>query len=322
MVAPNRNIFAVITLILVAPLVAEYLLGDLPLKLLPALIVMAPAYGGGAVLIRETARRAGRGWPTMLMLGAAYTLIGEGLVTQSLFNPDYMNKHWHLLFPAYIPALGIGGGWTLLMFNLHTFWSMGVSIALVEALFPAEAETPWLGLIGDSVVAVVFVLGLAADFAIGFKQNHFVASPPQLLGTAILIVLLTVAAFLIPVRKSRVASSRVPNPWITGAIAFLLGMGVMDMPLKWGWATVGAMFAVDAVFLVLVALFSRQTAWSALHTLSLAAGGALAYGIHAFFVQRPLVGGLLWMRISTAVCLAAAVWLISLGVRRVNRYLA
>ena len=86
MVAPKRNLFAVITLFLVAPLVAEYLLGDLPLKLLTALIVLAPAYGCGAVLIRETARRTGRGWPTMLMLGAAYTLIGEGLVSQSLFN--------------------------------------------------------------------------------------------------------------------------------------------------------------------------------------------------------------------------------------------
>jgi hypothetical protein len=145
MVAPKRKIFAVISLFLVAPLVAEYLLGDLPLKLLSALIVLAPAYGGGALLIRETARRTGRGWPTMLMLGAAYTLIGEGLVSQSLFNPDYMQKHWHLLYPAYLPALGIGGWWTLLMFNLHTFWSMGVSIALVEALFPADAEAPWLG---------------------------------------------------------------------------------------------------------------------------------------------------------------------------------
>src|SRR5229473_1068759 len=93
MVAPKRKIFAVITLFFVAPLVAEYLLGDLPLKLLAALIVLAPAYGGAAVLIRETARRTGRGWPTMLMLGAAYTLIGEGLVTQSLFNPDYLKMH-------------------------------------------------------------------------------------------------------------------------------------------------------------------------------------------------------------------------------------
>lgn len=50
---------------------AEYLRGDLPLKMLPALIVLAPAYGGGAILIREAARRTGRGWPTMLLLGTS-----------------------------------------------------------------------------------------------------------------------------------------------------------------------------------------------------------------------------------------------------------
>jgi hypothetical protein len=139
MVAPRGNIAAVITLLFVTPLVAEYLLGDLPLKLLPALIVLAPAYGGGAVLIRESARRMGRGWPTMLILGVAYTLIAEGLVTQSLFNHDYLKMHMQLLDHAYIPAVGIGGWWTLFMFNLHTFWSMGVSIALLEALFqPGE----------------------------------------------------------------------------------------------------------------------------------------------------------------------------------------
>jgi hypothetical protein len=319
MVAPKRRISAVITLFFVTPLVAEYLLGDLPLKLLAALIVLAPAYGGGAVLIRETARRTGRGWPTMLLLGAAYTLIGEGLVTQSLFNPDYLKMHMHLLDHAYIPALGIGGWWTLFMFNLHTFWSMGVSIALVEALFPAEVETPWLGRVGDSVVAVVFVLGTAANFGVGFKQNQFVASMAQLLSVAVLSVLLMVSAFLIPGRRSRVANGMVPSPWITGAVAFVLGMGVMNTPPKWGWAAVGALLAIDAVFLILVTLFSRQTGWSALHALSLAAGGALGYGIHAF-TQRPLFGGLLWMRISNTVFLAAAVWLIWLAARRVIRY--
>jgi hypothetical protein len=215
MVTPRRNISAVITLFFVAPLVAEYLLGDLPLKLLTALIVLAPAYGGAAVLIRETARRAGRGWPTMLMLGAAYTVIAEGLVTQSLFNPDYLKMHMHLLDPAYIPMLGIGAWWTLFMFNLHTFWSMGVSIALVEALFPADAESPWLGRVGDSIVALVFVLGSAASFAIGFKQNQFVASHAQLLSAAALSVLLMVSAFLIPAATSRVGHGRVPSPWNT-----------------------------------------------------------------------------------------------------------
>jgi hypothetical protein len=321
MVARKRKIIAVITLFFVAPLVAEYLLGDLPLKLLSALIVLAPAYGGGAVLIRETARRTGRGWPTMLMLGAAYTLIGEGLVSQSLFNPDYMMKHWRLLYPAYIPALGIGGWWTLFMFNLHAFWSMGVSIALVEALFPSEAETPWLGPVGDSVIALVFVLGSAASFGIGFKQNRFVASHAQLLSAAVLSVLLMASAFLLPARRSHIAGGRAPSPWISGAVAFVLGMGVMNTPPRWGWAAVGALLAIDAVFLVLVAFFSRQTGWSALHVLSLAAGGALVYGIRAL-TARPLVGGLLWMRISNTVFLAAAVCLIWLAARRVLRHQA
>jgi hypothetical protein len=319
MVAPKRNTSAVITLFFVTPLVAEYLLGDLPLKLLAALIVLAPAYGGAAVLIRETARRTGRGWPTMLVLGAAYTLIGEGLVTQSLFNHDYLKMHMHLLDHAYIPALGIGGWWTLFMFNLHTFWSMGVSIALVEALFPADAEMPWLGRVGDSVVAVVFVLGTAANFGIGFKQNQFVASDAQLLSAAVLSVLLIVSAFLIPARRSRRAGGMVLSPWVTGAVVFVLGMGVMNTPPKWGWPAVSVLLAIDAVFLVLVRFFSRQIGWSPQHTLSLAAGGALAYGIHAF-TQQPLVGGLLWMRISNTVFLAAAVWLVWLDARRVIRY--
>jgi len=319
MVAPKRNVLAVVTLFFVAPLVAEYLLGDLPLNLLPALIVLAPGYGGAALLIRETARRTGCGWPMMLILGAAYTLIGEGLMTQSLFNPDYLKLHLHLLDPAYIPALGIGGWWTLFMFNLHIFWSMGVSIALVEALFPADAEAPWLGLAGDLVVAVVFVLGAVANFGIGFKQNRFVASHAQLVATAVLSVLLIVAAFLVPARRSHIAGGKVPSPWITGAIAFVLGMGVLKAPPIWGWAAVGTVLVFDAVFLVLVTFFSRQATWSPLHTLSLAAGGALDYGIRAF-TAKPLIGGVLVMRISNAVCLAAALWLIWLAARRIIRY--
>jgi hypothetical protein len=128
-----------------------------------------------------------------------------------------------------------------------------------------------------------------------------------------------VSAFLIPARRARTTDGTQPSPWITGALAFVLGMGVMSTPPNWGWAAAGVMLALDAVFLVLVAWASRRTGWSALHALSLAAGGALVYGIHAF-VQKPLMGGLLWMRISTTVFLAAAVWLIWLGARRVIRY--
>lgn len=329
MVAPKKNILAVVTLFFVAPLVAEFLLGDLPLKLLPALILLAPAYGGAAALIREVTRRTGRGWPMILVLGAAYAVMGEGLVTQSLFNPDYLKMNMHLLDHAWIPALGISAWWTLFMLNLHTFWSVGVSIALVEALFPAERDTPWLGWLGDSVVALIFVLGALANFALGFKQNQFMASHAQLTCSAVLTLLLVVAAFLIPMKSRGGISGRTPGPWITGAITFTLGIGVLNTPLigsvlgigvlharsDWGWAAAGVMLLCDVVFLVLITFLSRQETWSALHTLSIAAGGALAYGLHAFFA-KPLLGSVIWMRVSNAVCLAAVVWLIWLCARR------
>jgi hypothetical protein len=314
----KRKISAVVTLFFVAPFIAEYLLGDLPLKMLAALMVLAPTYGGAAVLIRETARRSGRDWPTMLLLGVAFALVAEGLTTQSLFNPDYLRRHLHLLSLAWIPALGVGGWWTLFMLNLHTFWSMGVSIALAEALFPAQAERPWLGAVGDCVVAAVFLLGSVVSFLLGFKQHQFVATPGQLLGAAGLSVLLIVAAFLIPVRNTRREGGWTPLPWMTGAVAFVLGMGVLNTPPRWRWGAVAAMLAIDIAFLLLVAWLASFSGWKAIHTLSLAAGGALSYGIHALS-QKPLLGGWLAMRVSNAVFLTIALWLIWLATCRVLR---
>src|ERR1700722_19725235 len=60
---PYRSISAAVTLFFLAPIVAEFLLGDFPATWLPLLIILSPMYGGGALLIREFTRRAGRRWP-------------------------------------------------------------------------------------------------------------------------------------------------------------------------------------------------------------------------------------------------------------------
>jgi hypothetical protein len=83
----------VLLLLLVAPLVAEFLLGDVTLALLGALVVFIPLYGGGALLIREVVRRRGGGWPAIVVLAAAFGVVEEGLATQSLFNPNYAHQH-------------------------------------------------------------------------------------------------------------------------------------------------------------------------------------------------------------------------------------
>lgn len=68
-------------LFFLAPLVGEFLLGNLPITWLWALLSLAPLYGGGARLIRETARRLRLGWPGMVLLGLVYAVVEEAFVT-------------------------------------------------------------------------------------------------------------------------------------------------------------------------------------------------------------------------------------------------
>lgn len=157
--SPKSRTALAATSFFISPLVAEFLLGNLPIKLLPALIVLAPMYGGGALLIRETVRRAGRGWPSIVVLGVGYGVFEEAFTTQSLFNPNYLHLNLHLLDPAYVAFLGIGARWTIFVITLHAAWSISTSIALVEALAPKTATRPWLGGVGFTVTAVLLCSG-------------------------------------------------------------------------------------------------------------------------------------------------------------------
>jgi hypothetical protein len=62
-------------------------------------------------------------------------------------------------------------------------------------------------------------------------------------------------------------------------------------------------------------VFSRCTGWTQLHTLSLGAGGAVAYGLHAFR-QTAFGGGVVLSRVGNVIFLAIAVVLIAVGAKR------
>ncbi len=111
----------------------------------------------------------------------------------------------HFLQPAHIGWLGMGGWWTMLMLNVHAFWSIGTSIALTEGIFPESAERRWLGRVGTAVFGVMFVLGLLANWAIGYKQNGFTASALQFCVAGASLVLLVGLAFVVAAGTSGVA---------------------------------------------------------------------------------------------------------------------
>jgi hypothetical protein len=125
-------------LFLVAPLVAEFLLGNMSITHLGLLPILAPLYGGGAILIREFVRRTQRGWPSIFVLALAYGVLEEAFLMQSLFNPKFLGQNLHLLDDAYLPALGIGAWYTIFVLTLHTVWSISVPIAFVEPLVSYE----------------------------------------------------------------------------------------------------------------------------------------------------------------------------------------
>src|SRR5262245_65660338 len=212
-----------IVLFLLAPLISEFLLGDLPLTMLPALIALAPMYGGGALVVRESVRRTGRGWPTLMILALAYAVLEEAFTTQTLFNPNYLHLNLHLLDHAFIPALGVGGWWTIFVLTLHTVWSIAVSIALTEGLFPNRADQPWLGRFSFPAVVLIFLCGIVATTAITVqldkqKGDIFIASTGQFVGAAIAVAALMLTAFAIPQRgQSAKPGRRALSPWLVGA---------------------------------------------------------------------------------------------------------
>jgi len=141
-------------LFLLAPITAEYLAayddstGNLG-ELIGGLFLFAPLYGGAALLIREMTRRTGRGWPTIFLLGLAFGVAQAGLIDHSLFNPAYRDvAGWDEMFQAtYVPGVGISLN-PLTFATGHMIFSVAAPIALVEALVPGRARSPWLGRAG------------------------------------------------------------------------------------------------------------------------------------------------------------------------------
>src|SRR5688572_29631324 len=95
-----RRIAPALGLIFLSPLTAEYLYGyDTStgnfIAMFVGLSFFAPLYGGATLIVREVARRTGRGWPTMILLALGFGMIQPGLVDHSLFNPSYRDiDYW------------------------------------------------------------------------------------------------------------------------------------------------------------------------------------------------------------------------------------
>ncbi|HEX4212622.1 MAG TPA: hypothetical protein VIA06_04750 [Candidatus Dormibacteraeota bacterium] len=297
-----RRVAPAVLLAVLAPLVAEFLLGDFTIRSIGLLLIFLPQYGGGAILVRELARRTGRGWPTILLLALAYGLIEEGLTTQSLFNPNYVGQH--LLAYGYIPALRTSLDWCVYVLSLHVVWSISTPILIAEGVSGDRRRTPWLGRIGLAVVAILFVLGCVITIAVTLVSERppFVAAPGELAAVVVLAALAVAAAFVLFRRRqpgsmpAGRAGALMPPAAGIASLVLASALQLVEQkarPLPAALPVV-LMLACWAVALVLLAIFTRRPGWGPRCWSAVAAGTVLTYGwlsLSHFLAGYSNVGG-------------------------------
>ena len=274
-----------------APISAEYLLGydDLigrPVELVAGLLIFGPLYGAPALLIREAARRAGRGWPTILLLSFAAGLVQAGLIDQSLFNPSYRDiPYWDdLLLPTYLPGLGFSAYMLLGFVGGHMIQSFAAPIAVIESLTPRLALQPWLGRPGLVLMSLLYLA--AAGFVLDDQASTegFVASVGQLVGSAVVVVALVVLAFRLP-RRQRDQPGTAPRPLVVVGVAIIAFAVESLMPTTWLGVAVSALALTGLG--VLIWRWSGRAGWGSAHVLAVAAA-VLVVNVAMAFLTEPL----------------------------------
>ncbi|MEQ4722746.1 hypothetical protein [Nonomuraea sp. B19D2] len=319
-----------IGLALLAPLHAEILMGNSTITNVVVVVALIPLYGTGALFIREAVRRTGRGWPTMLAFALAYGMCEEAFLTQTLWDENWAGVR--ILDYGYLPALGTGLPWVMFMAGVHTIWSIGAPIAIMETLAGSRCTTPWLGKRGFWAVAVIFVLYFGFGAFDTLNRKGMLAGPPQNIVAAVVVAGLVVLGLRLR-RSAPTAEGRAPGPWavlafalVAGAVFVLLyavdptGLSPwLAIPIP-AWVSVLIYLALFATVGALVRHWSHRSNWSDAHRLALAAGATLTYAWHSFpwkvISTEPV--SLAADLTSNAIMTAAAIVLLVIAARRVS----
>ena len=103
--------------------------------------LLASLYGSGALLVRDYARRWQKGWRSILILGAAYGIIEEGIMVRSFFNPAWKDLG---VLATYGRWLGTNWVWAEWLAIYHAIFSITIPIFLVELTYRQSKTRIWL----------------------------------------------------------------------------------------------------------------------------------------------------------------------------------
>jgi len=190
-----------LVLLFLSPMIGELLSGSSP----PAefftvfgFTVMTLLYGGGALLARELRMCWGKGVGSLLLLGASYGVIEEGVMVGSWFNPAWPDLGLMGVFGRW---LGVNWVWAVDLTIYHAIVSIAVPCMLVELAYPEKARVSWLSGRWFRAVVIAFVADVVFGLFFFGAVTSYTPNPIHILFA------LAVAGFFLLVAK------RLPADW-------------------------------------------------------------------------------------------------------------
>ncbi len=260
-----------ITLMLLAPLIAEILPGATRLSSAFVYPIEVLIWGGGAVMARYLVRRFRLGWVNLLLLALALAVAEECLIQQTSFAPLVVK----LKGVEYARAEGFNYLYFLWAMIYEAVFVVLVPVTLCELIFPSRKDSGWLSGWGMAIVCVLF---LPACHAAWYGWNmvarvKFLHQPPYVLSSADIMagagaIIVLVALAVGPLRRVLARSAKPmapPHPLVVAglAIAFsvaLFGVLVMAFGIR---PDVSPVLPVIAGLLLVVLTLALVPGWMA-----------------------------------------------------------
>src|SRR5262245_3423202 len=226
----RQRMAPIVTLLVLAPLIVEFLFGSTSISRLYLLLPQIGVYGAGALLIRALARQRGRGYGAILLLGLAFAVAEECVILQTGLAPLFV-----ALDPQHIYGRSLGVNWVYLLSQLgyESIWAIVIPIQLTELLFPQRRSEPWLGKRGVLLATSVYLISSVVVWYLwGQAAQRFTHRPGyEAPALSVAIALVVIAALIFaalgpwwPAPRRAQQTRRAPWPWFVLLVAFVLAL--------------------------------------------------------------------------------------------------
>jgi hypothetical protein len=289
----------ILCLTLLSPGIPEYLSSSSALTTIlvsPAFFLLQLAlnvglYLPGVLLIREAMVRWKKGWGSVLLLGAAYGILEEGIALETLFysragpvGVEGFYGHW----------LGVSWVWTVGVLAVHMIFSISLPILLLGLALPQTRGKSLVGRRGLAYAFLVWAIDIPVLMLIVHATYHYWMGWPIFFGSFAVIGVLVLAAYRVP---ATLLPTRSGPPRVSTFQAAL--MGVAFFPPIWVFeAVLGYWRVLPAVTIAVIVAYEAGLAYLVVRTLgtvdnerhlvAFAAGIIATIGFIGFVAEFPI----------------------------------